>query len=160
MIHSLPATVAWDNGRVVLIDQKRLPAELRLVKLKTVNDVVNAIKDMTVRGAPAIGVTAAMGLALTACQSRSKNRDELLNELHSAKQLIQQTRPTAVNLFWALERVMKRATSITEGVEAIRGAVITEARRIAEEDVQINHQLGAHGAKLLIDGDKVLTHCK
>ena len=157
--HSLPPTVAWDNGGVVLIDQKRLPTHLKLVRLKSVKDVAEAIKGMTVRGAPAMGVTAAMGLALAAHHSRAESRDDLLKELDAAKEVIQKTRPTAVNLFWALEKVMNKAASTPGEAVDVRRVVIAEAQRMAEEDVRTNRQIGAYGAKLLSDGDTVLTHC-
>ncbi|MEM4246211.1 MAG: S-methyl-5-thioribose-1-phosphate isomerase, partial [Candidatus Bathyarchaeia archaeon] len=121
----LPPTVAWEDGAVVLIDQRRLPKELRRVRLETVEEVADAIKDMTVRGAPAIGVAAALGLALAAYRSRSESREGLLREIWSARERLRSTRPTAFNLFWALERVMAKASSARGGVEEVREAAIS-----------------------------------
>ncbi len=158
--HHLPPTVAWDDGSVVLIDQKSLPSDLKQVRLQDVTEVADAIEDMTVRGAPAIGVTAALGLALAAYKSRSEMREELIRELSSAKETIQATRPTAVNLFWALERVMRKAVSTDGTAEAVKQVVISEALQIAKEDVDTNRQIGSFGAQFLRDGDRVLTYCK
>jgi len=141
-----------------MIDQRLLPHKLRYLRLKTVKQVAKAIKDMAIRGAPAIGVAAAMGLALTAYHTRTKNREKLMEKLRQSYEILRSTRPTAVNLFWALDRVMKVAESAAD-VEELRRRVIEEALRIAEEDVEINRRIGENGAKLIEDGDKILTHC-
>ena len=151
-------TIYWKNGTVVMIDQRLLPHKLRYLRLKTVKQVAKAIKDMAIRGAPAIGVAAAMGLALTAYHTRTKNREKLMEKLRQSYEILRSTRPTAVNLFWALDRVMKVAESAAD-VEELRRRVIEEALRIAEEDVEINRRIGENGAKLIEDGDKILTHC-
>ena len=141
-----------------MIDQRLLPHKLRYLKLKTVKQVAKAIKDMAIRGAPAIGVAAAMGLALTAYHTRTKNREKLMEKLRQSYEILRSTRPTAVNLFWALDRVMKVAESAADA-EELRRRVVEEALRIAEEDVEINRRIGENGAKLIEDGDKILTHC-
>jgi methylthioribose-1-phosphate isomerase len=151
-------TVSWQDDGVVLIDQTKLPNKLVHVKCKDYKQVADAIKNLVVRGAPAIGVTAAFGLALAAKASNAKELSELMTELDNAFKVLRATRPTAVNLFWALERVMGKAKR-AKSVEAARAAVIEEAKRMSEEDIRANRQMGSNGAKLFSDGDVVLTHC-
>jgi methylthioribose-1-phosphate isomerase len=151
-------TVAWENNSVVLIDQTKLPNRLVYAKCKDYKEVADAIKKLVVRGAPAIGVTAAFGLALAAQQSKAKTLAELMTDLDTAFKVLRATRPTAVNLFWALERVMGRAMRAKTAQEA-RKIVLDEALKMSEEDISANRQLGANGAKLFRDGDVVLTHC-
>jgi len=120
--------------------------------------VADAIKNLVVRGAPAIGVTAAFGLALAAQHSKAKTMPEMMIDLDTAFKILRAKRPTAVNLFWALERVMgkvKRAKSMQEA----KKVVLDEALKMADEDIDANRQMGANGAKLFKDGDVVLTHC-
>lgn len=152
-------TILWKRGAVVTVDQTRLPHRLVFVEMKTCGEVAEAIKTMKVRGAPLLGAAAAFGLALTAYNSRAKNREELIEELEGSAEVLRETRPTAVNLFWAVERVLRRARETEGDVEAIARAVIEEAMRIAEEDAEMNRKLGEFGAELINDGDKVLTHC-
>lgn len=151
-------TVAWKGGNVVLIDQTRLPNKLVYVKCSDYRQVAEAIKKLVVRGAPAIGVTAAFGLALAANASKAKKLPEFLTELDTAHGVLRSTRPTAVNLFWALERVMGKAKR-AKSVEAAKAAVVEEAIKMSEEDIQTNRQMGSNGARLFNDGDVVLTHC-
>jgi methylthioribose-1-phosphate isomerase len=151
-------TVSWQDGGVVLIDQTKLPNKLVYVKCKDYKQVAEAIKKLVVRGAPAIGVTAAFGLALAAKSSRAKDLPELMTDLDTAFKVLRATRPTAVNLFWALERVMGKAKR-SKSVEAARTAVIEEAKAMSEEDINANRQMGSNGARLFSDGDVVLTHC-
>jgi len=129
------------------------------VELRSPQEVASALKEMKMRGAPLIGVAAAYGLALTAYHSRAKTREDLLKELETSADLIRATRPTAVNLFWAVDRVLKRAYETVGDHEAVRRAVIEEANRMADEDVEVNKRIGRNGSKLLRDGDTVLTHC-
>ena len=151
-------TVAWEDGSVVLIDQTKLPNRLEYVKFDNYEHVASAIKNMIVRGAPAIGVTAAFGLALAAIQSNSNIPDELIKELSTAQEVLRSTRPTAINLFWALERVMKKARE-QKKVADIKKATLEEALKMSEEDIQVNKQMGINGAALIQDGDVILTHC-
>ena len=151
-------TVSWQDDGVVLIDQTKLPNKLVYVKCKDYKQVADAIKNLVVRGAPAIGVTAAFGLALAAKASKAKELSELMTELDTSFKVLRATRPTAVNLFWALERVMGKAKR-AKTVEAAKAAVIEEAKRMSEEDIHANRQMGSNGAKLFSDGDVVLTHC-
>jgi methylthioribose-1-phosphate isomerase len=155
---NLLLTVSWKNGSVVLIDQTKLPNKLVYVRCKDYREVANAIKKLVVRGAPAIGVTAAFGLALAAQASRAKALPELMTDLDTAFKTLRATRPTAINLFWALERVMEKAKR-AKTVEDAKKAVLDEALKMSEEDVEANRHMGANGAKMFRDGDVVLTHC-
>lgn len=151
-------TVAWKDNSVVFIDQTKLPNKLVYVTCKNYNEVADVIRRLVVRGAPAIGVSAAFGLALAAQQSKAKTLPELMRDLDSAFKVLQATRPTAVNLFWALQRVMgkgKRAKTLEE----VKRVVLNEALKMAQEDIETNRKIGAHGLKIFRDGDMVLTHC-
>lgn len=151
-------TLYWKNGTLVMIDQRLLPHRLRYLRLRTAKQVAKAIKDMAVRGAPAIGVAAAMGLALEAWRCRTRRRERILGRLEKAAELLRATRPTAVNLFWAIDRVMKVAEGC-ETAEEVREKVVAEALKMAEEDVETNKRIGDNGAQLIEDGDIILTHC-
>jgi methylthioribose-1-phosphate isomerase len=154
-------TIEWDTrGTVKMIDQRKLPLEFVVVEFDDYRDVARAIKEMYIRGAPAIGAAAAFGLALAARQSQARSQDELLADLQAAAGVLGGTRPTAVNLFWALKRMLDRAqmpggTAVADIVQAL----IAEAQCIADEDVAINRRMGAHGAALVEDGFNILTHC-
>lgn len=152
-------TIRWENGVVATIDQMLLPHEEKWIKLKSCGEVAKAIKEMKVRGAPLIGVTAAYGLALTAYYSRARDREEFLREIELSAETLRKTRPTAVNLFWAIDRILNKIRSCVGGVEDLRRIVIEEAQRMANEDVEVNRRIGEYGSKLLEDGDTVLTHC-
>ena len=151
-------TVAWKNDSVVFIDQTKLPNKLVYVRCKDYKEVADVIRKLVVRGAPAIGVSAAFGLALAAQQSNAKTLTELMTDLDNAFKVLHATRPTAVNLFWALERVMAKGMQAKTVQEAKR-VVLDEALKMAEEDVETNRKIGAYGLKLFKDGDMVLTHC-
>jgi len=151
-------TVAWENNCVMFIDQTKLPKKLVYVRCKNYKEVADVIRKLVVRGAPAIGVSAAFGLALAAQQSNAKTLPELMTDLNNASKVLQATRPTAVNLFWALERVMGKSMRAKTIHEAKR-AVLNEALKMAKEDIETNRKIGAHGLTLLNDGDIVLTHC-
>ena len=154
-------TIEWDSsGMVRMIDQRKLPLEYVVVEFTDYRDVANAIKEMYIRGAPAIGAAAAFGMALAAHSSQATTRDMLLEELESAAKVIQATRPTAVNLFWAVEQMLQCAQS-SEGstVGEIAGDLVSTAQQIADEDIDINRRMGAFGASLVEDGFNLLTHC-
>ena len=151
-------TVEWKDGAVVMIDQTKLPNKLVHVKCTDYHQVADAIKKLVVRGAPAIGVTAALGLALAAKQSKARDLPTLMSDLDTAFKVLRSTRPTAVNLFWALERVMGKANK-ARTVEDARKIVLDEATKMWEEDISANRQMGSNGAHLFRDGDVVLTHC-
>jgi methylthioribose-1-phosphate isomerase len=143
---------------VVLIDQTKLPNKLVYVTCKNYNEVADGIRRLVVRGAPAIGVSAAFGLALAAQRSKAKTLPELMRDLDSAFKVLHATRPTAVNLFWALQRVMEKGMR-AKTLEEAKRAVLNEALKMAQEDIETNMKMGAHGLKLFQDGDIVLTHC-
>src|SRR5215203_1551560 len=142
----------------MFIDQTKLPKKLVYVRCKNYKEVADVIRKLVVRGAPAIGVSAAFGLALAAQQSNAKTLPELMTDLNNASKVLQATRPTAVNLFWALERVMGKGMRAKTIHEAKR-AVLNEALKMSKEDIETNRKIGAHGLTLLNDGDIVLTHC-
>ena len=152
-------TVEWVNGHVRMIDQTRLPYQFAYVNLKNYREVAKAIRDMTVRGAPAIGVAAAMGMALAANASRTKSRKQLLANLKEAAEALRRSRPTARNLFWGIEMVLRRAETTAGDAREVAAAVVKQAQEMAEEDVQASRRIGEYGADLLDDGDQVLTHC-
>lgn len=152
-------TIEWKNGTVILIDQTKLPNEIVWVKILDYINMASAIKEMKLRGAPLIGVAAAFGLALTAFHSKSKKRVDLLKELEKSAEVLRQTRPTAVNLFWAIDRIMKKAYETSGIKEELVKAVVNEAKIMADEDVEINRKMGKYGSSLIEDGDTVLTHC-
>ncbi len=148
-------TVDYKDQKVILIDQTLLPSKLKYVKCGSVECVAEAIKSLRVRGAPAIGVTAALALAMVAEKNRGEDREDVLKELESAKELLAKTRPTAVNLFWALERV----TNAAQGSDDPSTAACNEAIKVWEEDIEMNKKLEKNGASLIRDGDIILTHC-
>jgi len=155
-------TVTWQASgpAVQLIDQRALPAELKTLALTTVEDVAEAIRDMAVRGAPAIGAAAAFGLALAGQTSTAASSEGLWEELQSSAGRLRLSRPTAANLGWALDRVLQAGRQrLPEGPAAVRAAVLAEAQRIADEDVQVNRAIGRYGAELLHDGATVIHHC-
>ena len=154
-------TIEWDpKGTVKMIDQRKLPLEFMVVEFDDYHDVAMSIKEMYIRGAPAIGAAAAFGLALAARQSQATSCEGLLNDLETAADVIRATRPTAVNLFWATDRILQAArTSSQSKVEGIVQELISEAQRLADEDVEINRRMGAHGATVIENGFNILTHC-
>ncbi|MCW4021397.1 MAG: S-methyl-5-thioribose-1-phosphate isomerase [Candidatus Bathyarchaeota archaeon] len=152
-------TIEWKDGVVVTVDQTLLPNKEVWIELKTCGEAASALKEMKMRGAPLIGVAAAYGMALTAYHSKAHRREDLLKELGESAETLRNTRPTAVNLFWAIERVLKRAEELEGDVETLRRTVIAEAQKMADEDVEVNRRMGKHGSTLIEDGDAVLTHC-
>jgi methylthioribose-1-phosphate isomerase len=154
-------TVFWDyeTDEFKMIDQRRLPGAFEILAYRDHTSVAQAITDMVVRGAPAIGAAAGFGLALAARESASTSTEGLLADLQAASAVLKAARPTAVNLAWALERVMRIAYSVKDGAEDLRQAVLEEAQRIADEDVEINKRMAEHGAALIDDGDTVIHHC-
>jgi methylthioribose-1-phosphate isomerase len=157
-INSSLRTVEWKNNSVVMIDQTKLPNELVFVEYDDFNQVANAIKTLIVRGAPAIGVSGAFGLALAVLQSKAMTKEELLSNLEDARKILFATRPTAVNLGWGLEKIMNVAKT-GETVEQIRELVISTAKKMAEEDIEINKVMGKNGSVLFDNNDIIMTHC-
>ena len=152
-------TVEWDDETVVMIDQRRLPAEEVYLRCRDHREVAAAIKDMAIRGAPAIGVAAALGIALGVRRSRSEG-DALRREFDGICEDLRVTRPTAVNLFWAIER-MRRAfdAGAAAGGAGLRDALLAEARAIHAEDIAACRRMGDFGAALITRPSRVLTHC-
>ncbi len=152
--------VRWSGDRLVLLDQTLLPSREVERAYERWEDVAEAIRSLVVRGAPAIGVAAAFGVALAAGQSRATGFDDLLADLETASKGLAATRPTAVNLFWALDR-MKRVALAARGrpLDEVRGRLLDEAQAIREEDIAANRAMGAHGAGLVPPNARILTHC-
>ena len=152
-------TVYWEDNRLKMIDQRLLPTTLEIVAYRTHKEVAQAIKDMVVRGAPAIGAAAGFGLALAARESASASASELLTDLQNAAAVLRSARPTAVNLAWALDRILKKVSNFTGTPDQLRQIVLDEAQRLADEDVAINKRMAEYGAALINDGDTVIHHC-
>jgi methylthioribose-1-phosphate isomerase len=153
----IPEAIEWVNGRLRILDQRKLPEEQVFVNLDNYRDVVDAIREMRVRGAPAIGVAAAYGMALGASSIETKDKDEFLARLGEVGQAFSAARPTAVNLFQAIDR-MKRAAR-GGGVAEMKKSLVDEAKRIHQEEMMATRELSRLGADLLKDGFTVLTHC-
>ena len=152
--------VTWEDGKVKLIDQTLIPEKLVIIEYTDYHDVADAIRTMVVRGAPAIGVTAALGIALGAQSISATNRDEFLRKVEEIGEEFRGTRPTAVNLFWAIDRMLQIAReNIALPVDDLKQRLVDEALAILQEDIRINRAIGKHGAELIKDGDTVLTHC-
>jgi len=156
-IHSLK-TVEWKNNKVVMIDQTKLPNELVFVEFSDYQQVANAINTMVVRGAPAIGVSGAFGLALASQKSNAATKEELLEELEKAKKILFETRPTAINLKWGLDKIMQVAKQGTNVAE-IRESIIETAKKMAEDDIKTNMRIGKNGSTLFDENDTIMTHC-
>jgi S-methyl-5-thioribose-1-phosphate isomerase len=153
-------TIAWKNNSVILIDQKVLPVTERYVTCRSYQEIISAIKDLTVRGAPAIGVVAAMGAALGALRLPSLPPKKFRRIFIAICDEIARARPTARNLFWALERMKKRLDQAMQtGKKDLVKELVDEAKNIYTEDIEANRQMGKHGSKLLADSDNILTHC-
>ena len=151
-------TIEWKNNEVIMIDQTKLPNELVYVKFTDYNDVAEAIRTLVVRGAPAIGVSGAFGMALAGLQSKAETKEELLSDLEKAQKILFMTRPTAVNLVWGLEQIMKVAKE-NDSVDEIRESIIDKAKQMADDDIKINREMGKHGSQLFENNDSVMTHC-
>jgi len=151
-------TVEWKDNKVVMIDQTKLPNELVFVKFDDFNQVADAIRTLVVRGAPAIGVSGAFGLALAVLQSNATTKDNLISDLEKARTILFETRPTAVNLGWGLEKIMTVAKS-GDSVEQIKELIVSKAKKMADEDIEINKTMGKKGAILFDDNDTIMTHC-
>jgi methylthioribose-1-phosphate isomerase len=164
MSEAIERTIEWhatpEGGVVKMIDQRRLPGEYVVCSYTDYRDVAEAIRAMVIRGAPAIGAAAAFGLALAAVYSRANDRLGLLRDLETAAEVLRAARPTAVNLFWAIDRMLRAATDESlDRVDDVRERLVREAQRLADEDVAINKRMAEHGATLIRDGDTILHHC-
>lgn len=152
-------TVEWIHGKLHLIDQRQIPWTLAHVTLTTHEAVVESIYNMTVRGAPAIGATGAFGVALAAYQYIGTDINDLRTYLREAGERLKAARPTAVNLMWAVDRLLRIAQEDYESADGLRERMVSEAQHIADEDVEINKRMAAYGAALIHDGDVILHHC-
>jgi len=142
-----------------MIDQRLLPSEFVIVEYRHYEEIADAIRDMVVRGAPAIGAAAAYGMALAARNSNARDAAGLREDLRTSAQVLGDARPTAVNLAWALMRVMRIAEQFEGDVDRLRDLVLSEAQMIADEDVAVNRRIGEYGASLIEDGDTIIHHC-
>jgi methylthioribose-1-phosphate isomerase len=154
-------TVGWnyETNKFQMIDQRLLPGEFKVAVFDDYRAVAQAITDMVVRGAPAIGGAAAFGLALAAQQSPARDLTALRTDLQTAADHLKKARPTAVNLAWALDRILRVTADLEGNADDLRAAVLTEAQKIADEDVEINKRMARHGAELIEDGDTIIHHC-
>ncbi|MFW6119344.1 MAG: S-methyl-5-thioribose-1-phosphate isomerase [Petrotogales bacterium] len=152
-------TLEWTGNTLIFIDQRKLPVENEMVVCRSHEDVHHAIKDMVVRGAPAIGASAAFGYVLGATEISENNCARVTEHMKKVKERLESSRPTAVNLFWALERMHSRFEELIKNDDKWMQGLEKEAVSIAKEDVEINKEIGKNGQRLLKDGDTVLTHC-
>lgn len=151
-------TIEWNDNSVVMIDQTKLPTELVYVTYRDYNDVAKAIKNLVIRGAPAIGVAGAFGLALAAIQSKASTAEGLIADLDVARKILFDTRPTAINLAWGLDQIMsvaKKASNVSD----MRELIIQTAKQMADDDIKINMIMGHNGAELFNNNDTIMTHC-
>jgi methylthioribose-1-phosphate isomerase len=153
-------TMEWQEGCLVLIDQTRLPIEETYVRCESAEDVADAIRTMKVRGAPAIGASAAYGLALAAVKSCCEDRDSFIREMAEISEMLAATRPTAVNLFWALNRMTDTIKDDkTSEINTLKEKLVNEAHSIFTEDIEMNRNIGKYGNEVVPQGARILTHC-
>lgn len=153
-------TVFWENNELKMVDQRILPAHFEVLSYRDHRSVALAITDMVVRGAPAIGAAAAFGLALAGFESAASSTRGLLADLQASANTLKAARPTAVNLAWAVDRILNKISTLqSPTADSIRRLVLEEAQRIADEDVEINKRMAEHGAALIQDGDTIIHHC-
>jgi len=153
-------TIEWKEGKVFLIDQRKLPLKFEIINCSTYQEIADAIMKMKIRGAPAIGVAATFGMALAAYSSKAKYYERFIKDMEEAKDFLAHTRPTAVNLFWALDRIMKLIRSKRDiDLLELKDIILQEAKNIEQEDVEINKTIGRYGSVLIKNGDSILTHC-
>ncbi len=152
--------IEWKDGKVIMLDQSRLPIEVKFIECTDYQIIAEGIKKLWIRGAPAIGIAAAMGISLGAQDIRAENFDEFMERLEPIFNTMLSTRPTAVNIKWAVERI--RSVLIGrrgESVDRLKEVLIEEANKILDEDIEVNKAIGRWGAQFIKDGDTILTHC-
>ena len=152
-------TLRWNKGCLEMIDQRILPAEFKYISYTTADRVADGIRDMVVRGAPAIGCSAAYGVALAAFNLQDTDRDRFSKGMEEAYSVLLKSRPTAINLFWAIDRMRNKINESKGSLKEIASSLLDEAHEIKREDIEINRTIGSNGAALLADGARVLTHC-
>lgn len=153
-------TIEWKDGKVIMLDQSRLPCEVKYVECTDYGMVAEGIRKLWIRGAPAIGIAAAMGVALGARDIKAATYEELVTGLEPVFDALLSTRPTAVNIRWVIDR-MKEKLSLQKGrpISALKAMLFEESERILNEDIEVNRSIGRFGAELIKDGDVILTHC-
>jgi len=152
-------TIEWKENRVIMIDQRKLPHHLESLKCKDEHEIADAIKKMAIRGAPAIGAAAAYGMALAARNIKTDNYLQFIRELEEARAELSRTRPTAVNLFWALKEIWSIVEEAENSIDELREKIMLKAEQISEQDIETNYMIGNNGIVLFDDGDHILTHC-
>lgn len=152
-------TIEWKDNKVIMIDQTRLPSEEIYLEFTNYLEVAGAIKSMVIRGAPAIGVAAAMGIALGAVNTDTEDREQFIQEVNKIAEVIMATRPTAVNLFWAGRRMLNALKGVEGSIKDMKTTMVQEANIILEEDIETCMSIGRNGAELIPDNSTVLTHC-
>jgi methylthioribose-1-phosphate isomerase len=153
-------TIEWKDGKVVMLDQSRLPCEVKYVECADHSMVAEGIRKLWIRGAPAIGIAAAMGVALGAKDVKASTYEEFMKGLVPVFETLLSTRPTAVNIKWVIERIKdKLSGQKSSSVPALKAMLVEEAERILNEDIEVNRSIGRFGAELIKDGDTILTHC-
>ncbi|PIV44243.1 MAG: S-methyl-5-thioribose-1-phosphate isomerase, partial [Nitrospirae bacterium CG02_land_8_20_14_3_00_41_53] len=153
-------TIEWVNGKVIMLDQSRLPLEVRYIECTDYQKVAEGIKKLWIRGAPAIGIAAAMGIALGAQEIKAGNFKEFIKVIKPIFNEMLDTRPTAVNIKWAVERIRSLLMrEKDEPIDVLKNLLIEEAKMILEEDIEVNKAIGRWGAEFIKDGDTILTHC-
>ncbi len=152
--------IEWINGKTRILDQTRLPLEIRYIDCETYLQVAECIKNLCIRGAPAIGIAAAMGVALASQEIKARNHDEFKKALDNVMVTLLKTRPTAVNIQWAIQRMMNLMEKNRDvSIESLKALILKEAQSILKEDIEINRSIGKWGAQFIKDGDRILTHC-
>ena len=152
-------TLRWNQDHFEMIDQRILPADFKYISYTSASSVADGIRSMVVRGAPAIGCAAAYGVALEALKLQDSSDDEFAKGMEDAFEVLAQSRPTAVNLFWAIDRMRTKMNESQGTVKEIANILLDEAHKVKREDIEINRTMGSHGAALLNNGARVLTHC-
>ncbi|MBA3070713.1 MAG: hypothetical protein FP829_00820, partial [Nitrospirae bacterium] len=152
--------IEWKDGKVIMLDQSRLPLEVKYIECTDYHIIAEGIKKLWIRGAPAIGIAAAMGIALGAQDITAKNYREFIKGIETIFDVMLSTRPTAVNIKWAVERIKRLLKERRgESVNRLKELLIEEAKKIHEEDIEVNKAIGRWGSQFIKDGDTVLTHC-
>ncbi|MCM8830284.1 MAG: S-methyl-5-thioribose-1-phosphate isomerase, partial [Candidatus Omnitrophica bacterium] len=160
MLKPIIRTLWWEKGRLYILDQRYLPERERIVELKSSSDVWKAIRNLSIRGAPAIGCVAAYGVALSALKASKKDREEFIKIIKGDIKRLKTSRPTAYNLFFALSRMEKVLTEFNDvSVSELKERLLKEAEKIYREDLTSCYKIGLNGADLIEDGMSILTHC-
>lgn len=158
-MNAIKRTIRWEDNKVVMVDQRKLPERLEMLTCISHYEVIDAIKRMAIRGAPAIGVAAAYGMALAAKDIKVKSKAEFYSKLAAVKDELAHSRPTAINLFWALDEIWEVVTSSKSTIDELKERILLKANSLAEQDIKTNLSIGENGVRLFQDGDIILTHC-